>query len=691
MNPTVRHSTASIVWAASLLVIGSLSLSAAWSGPWPALFLGLAAVAPMLVLRGVIRLGVSRWATATVMTLLLVLLAYLLSAHSDTTFTGTVTNVLPLLLSEPQPLAVRADLLAAPILATGMTGVLVGLRLAGPARVAPVVGAAILHVSGLLLTAGGSDPYGLLAALLLVLALAGWALLDEHADPVRLRLPVLAPLAALAVAVAAIAAAFPSDDPFDPRTLVSSPVTTVAATNPLPQLGAWAANPRLELMRVDGPEVPLRLVTLDDYDGAQWSSATRFAKFGTEGSPALPPGTRQQEITEKIDVIKLVGQWLPSAGQPVSISEPDALLDPGTGSIHLPDRGDRVSYSVTALRDAPDRSALTGASVPTRDDLAPFLAVPDLPYSLAEYSRAATRGAASPYDRALAIEAAVRGNRKFSTSSISGSAYWRIERFLLGKKGTPGAQKGTSEQFATAFAIVARQNGLPTRIVVGFRPGEENPDGTRTVHGEDALAWPEVYFEGLGWVPFSPLPDDSTFGHDDVDSAPLETKDPSPTQTTEPTPGQQTSPHPTPAKTPPTDAPDDSGRTWVWAVPVLLVLVPLLLLWLLRRLRTLRHRRHGPRGAWAEVLDALSLLGAPVRPHESATDVARRVERLLGDARVLGLAAAAEASAFGPPALSPAWPDGADDVRRAARRQLPLWRRAWWWFDPRPLLRSRHS
>ena len=75
----------------------------------------------------------------------------------------------------------------------------------------------------------------------------------------------------------------------------------------------------------------------------------------------------------------------------------------------------------------------------------------------------------------------------------------------------PGDQVGTSEQFATAFALLARRAGLPTRLVVGFRPGDRQPDGTRVIRGRDALAWPEVYFQELGWVPFAPTPNDDTF------------------------------------------------------------------------------------------------------------------------------------------------------------------------------------
>ena len=67
------------------------------------------------------------------------------------------------------------------------------------------------------------------------------------------------------------------------------------------------------------------------------------------------------------------------------------------------------------------------------------------------------------------------------------------------------ADEGTAEQFASAFAVLARAVGLPTRVVVGFRPVPPGPDGVAVVRGGDATAWPEVYFSGWGWVPFDPV------------------------------------------------------------------------------------------------------------------------------------------------------------------------------------------
>ena len=64
----------------------------------------------------------------------------------------------------------------------------------------------------------------------------------------------------------------------------------VDTPSPLPRLGAWAAHPDTELMRVRGDAVPLRLVTLRSYDGTQWEAATRYSPFGSPGERSLPDG-----------------------------------------------------------------------------------------------------------------------------------------------------------------------------------------------------------------------------------------------------------------------------------------------------------------------------------------------------------------------------------------------------------------
>ncbi len=69
---------------------------------------------------------------------------------------------------------------------------------------------------------------------------------------------------------------------------------------------------------------------------------------------------------------------------------------------------------------------------------------------------------------------------------------------------------GHCEYFATAMAVMLRTQGIPTRIVNGFQPGEYNAAADAyVVRQADAHSWVEVYFaEEDAWVAFDPTPPD---------------------------------------------------------------------------------------------------------------------------------------------------------------------------------------
>ena len=65
--------------------------------------------------------------------------------------------------------------------------------------------------------------------------------------------------------------------------------------------------------------------------------------------------------------------------------------------------------------------------------------------------------------------------------------------------------KGFCSYYATAFVLLARAEGFPARYVQGFCVPLENAEETE-VYSDMAHAWPEVYVEGRGWIPFEPTP-----------------------------------------------------------------------------------------------------------------------------------------------------------------------------------------
>ena len=69
-----------------------------------------------------------------------------------------------------------------------------------------------------------------------------------------------------------------------------------------------------------------------------------------------------------------------------------------------------------------------------------------------------------------------------------------VDRFLF------ETRRGFCEHYASAFSVMMRSVGIPTRIVLGYHGGELNPMGGHLiVRQSDAHAWTEIWLDGVGW------------------------------------------------------------------------------------------------------------------------------------------------------------------------------------------------
>lgn len=74
-----------------------------------------------------------------------------------------------------------------------------------------------------------------------------------------------------------------------------------------------------------------------------------------------------------------------------------------------------------------------------------------------------------------------------------------VDRFLF------ETRRGFCEHYASAFSVMMRSVGIPSRIVLGYHGGEINPMGGHLiVRQSDAHAWTEVWLDGLGWYRIDP-------------------------------------------------------------------------------------------------------------------------------------------------------------------------------------------
>lgn len=731
---TTGRRVAMVTWATLLVALGALPLAGGYASLLAgALTTVVAALAMGFVALG-LRLRVGRVVVAFAAVCLGVVALVSVTPEEPPLRVSGVTGPLaplldavPRLLTAPRPAALDPDLLAPSLLLVWIVAVIVALLVvpAPTAGVSPLVGAVVLYAAGALLTAGQGDRHGVIAFTIVVVVAAGWVWLPHEALRRRgarrgLRRggttartePGSAPAAAPsarggkllplvastgAAGIALVAAVVPASGAFEPRHLVPPPQLPASVANPIPQVTAWNLDADRELFRVTPRGAPLpdrlRLVTLSDYTGAHWQLDGRFRAVGVVDEPDLPSGRRWLPVDLDLEIVGLTGPWLPSAGHVEAVQGAEALMDVDTGSLIV---GDGVGPGEVALSgriDAPTLEELAQAGVPPATAAARYLDLPRLPQELAAEAQAITEGASSRYEQALAIEIALREGRGHDPLAPSGSSYGRIQEFLFLPE-DEGGQIGSSEQFAGAFAVLARSVGLPTRLVVGVDvTAADVDDDAVVVRGEHVKIWPEVYFARAGWVPFDPT---STESAQTPPEAPVEEDLGEAGSSSDPT----TSP---PSREPTlssSDPGDPSQREGLVPVAVLIgglgvAMAVVLVLLALREVRRARWRRAGAPGAWSQVMDAVVLAGRRPAPGESSEQI---VADLPEAARADGslVVARAQEAAYAPVAGDAGRSGGEDDSWPAAQRVAVTlrrgsgawWRQLWWYLDP-AVLRSR--
>ena len=239
-----------------------------------------------------------------------------------------------------------------------------------------------------------------------------------------------------------------------------------------------------------------RSMGLTEFDGATFSPAPgpleplgdRSGGVGTSGATA-----------QVVRITGLRGHVVPAASLPIAVS-PDAVWwAPDTGSLVVPDsdlrRGD--SIAVTSLIVDPGSAVLDGLGSLNAPD--GTLDVPGLPAAVRDLALEVTARSSTPYQKLLDLQAWFRAEFTYDLSVQIGDGPGAMEVFLRDRR-------GFCQQFAVTFAAMARSLGIPAQVAVGFTQGDLGADGLFHVFGRHAHAWPEVWFDGLGWVPFEPTP-----------------------------------------------------------------------------------------------------------------------------------------------------------------------------------------
>jgi len=163
---------------------------------------------------------------------------------------------------------------------------------------------------------------------------------------------------------------------------------------------------------------------------------------------------------------------------------------------------DGLVYSVIS-RQIVNETMLSASSLEVKEGkLQPYLELPALPERVLALAGEIIPRDVGPYARALAIEDFLKQEYEYSLDVPPlSSGEDAVDQFLFEHR------RGYCEHFATAYAVLCRLAGVPSRVVTGYSTGEYNPfSGLYEVTLDDAHAWVEIYIEGIGWVTREPTP-----------------------------------------------------------------------------------------------------------------------------------------------------------------------------------------
>lgn len=289
-----------------------------------------------------------------------------------------------------------------------------------------------------------------------------------------------------------------------------------------------------------------KLITLENYDGENWIPGSQsWAKQGATRweredlvfqGPTVP-------VAARVQVAGLRESILPTLYSPYTLRSDEDLIREGfrvreDGSVGIDLRTNPGwEYEIEANVPRPDINYLasTGGTLSPifaeaseagvfggaaqspefldrPEDISDYLSLPeDTAPEVRTLGRTVTEEGATVFEKALILEAWLRDSRNFNyeTDVDTGHSSLDLAAWLLDPD-SDNYRTGYCEQFATAMGVMARTLGIPSRVVLGFTPGDiqQQADGTNVivVRERNAHAWVELWMNGQGWVRFDPTP-----------------------------------------------------------------------------------------------------------------------------------------------------------------------------------------
>ena len=290
----------------------------------------------------------------------------------------------------------------------------------------------------------------------------------------------------------------------------------VNVINPIIDLGKdLRRGQNVPVISYTGPPDYLRLVGLDLFTGDKWDPSTsqvsnrkNDVREGLVNPPGLASAVERKTVTRTFKIFDLDETWLPLAYPTRRVTDIEGkwLYDESTFNV-FPQNGSTrgLTYTAKNYDVAATAEQLRAAGTPP-DSVARYLDLPAVfPKIISDTAAEVTKGASTPFDKAVALQQWLRGpafsyNAQVTDTLGDSNGLEAISLFLE-------TRQGYCVHFASTMAVMARRLNIPARVAVGFTPGRyDRKTKQNIVSLHDAHAWPELYFQGTGWVRFEPTP-----------------------------------------------------------------------------------------------------------------------------------------------------------------------------------------
>jgi transglutaminase-like putative cysteine protease len=245
-----------------------------------------------------------------------------------------------------------------------------------------------------------------------------------------------------------------------------------------------------------------KVETLDRFDGLRWERSGA----GRGNNPLLPaPYNLAWETDFRVTIRDLDTDLFPVAGTALQIRGADPVALPsedGTVEALLEPLEEGDSYTVEAYVPEPTPGQMREAPPEVPNGLLPYTEPGRLPPvydGMAALARRLARGQRTRYDVVRSVQSHLRTEYGYDERPPDRS--YPLPAFLFRDR------IGYCQHFSGAMALMLRMLDIPARVAAGFTPGSYNTDTKEyRVRDLDAHSWVEVWFQGIGWIPFDPTP-----------------------------------------------------------------------------------------------------------------------------------------------------------------------------------------